>query len=548
MASLARFVSGFSHPSLQKQVAELTRQNEALQWRNQHDQRKLLYLEQALRASEDRFASLTDLSFDWFWEQDCNFRFLEVTGMVHRTEKFARQNVMGMTRWELDHQNMPEGVWEAHRQLLNRHEPFRDFEITLLDHNGRIRYESISGVPIFSASGEFTGYRGIGRDTTEMHRVTDALRASEAQLREITDTMPALIAFVDASQVVGFHNPAFEKALGVSGEQIHGKSLRAVIGDEMHEAIRPLILQLQSGLSVSFERSIHSGPGHEDYVFNCFPQFGEEIKKGEVTGFYMLGTNITERKRAERDIRRLNGELEERVRQRTLQLELANKELEAFSYSVSHDLRAPLNTVNGFSQLLEKRAGSVLDEKSTHYLDRMRAACRQMGELIEGLLALAKVSREPLTFSEVDLTALVEKLHRECTEREPGRRVELNVEKNMLVSGDPLLLSVVVQNLLSNAWKYSATVPEPAIQVGRTIQPDGEEVFFVKDNGVGFDMAYVDKLFGVFQRLHSPEDFAGTGIGLANVKRVIERHGGRVWAQGRPGEGADFYFTLASDG
>ena len=272
---------------------------------------------------------------------------------------------------------------------------------------------------------------------------------------------------------------------------------------------------------------------------------------GKITRLQGSYQDITERKQAQDSIVRLNAELENRVRRRTARLEAVNKELEAvnreletFSYSVSHDLRSPLNTIDGFSQLLERSAGDMVGEKGRHYLNRIRAGTRQMGDLIEGLLSLAKLSRDPLHFGMVDLAAIARQVAQECMEREPEREVNVCIQDDLRAHGDRRLLSVVIQNLVGNAWKFTSKRVVAQIDIGREIAVNGETVYFVKDNGAGFDMAYADKLFGTFQRLHSPGDFSGSGIGLATVQRIITRHGGRVWAHGFEGQGANFYFTL----
>jgi signal transduction histidine kinase len=244
------------------------------------------------------------------------------------------------------------------------------------------------------------------------------------------------------------------------------------------------------------------------------------------------------------EILRLNGVLEERVRQRTAQLEAANHELEAFSYSVSHDLRSPLKSIDGFSHLLERSIGEKAGEKQTHYLKRIRNGVRQMGELIDGLLSLAQLSRDKLHFNKVDLAVIARRIEKDCRERDPDRQAQFLIQDTLPVRGDQRLLSVLLQNLLGNAWKFTSRSELTRIEIGS--QPGkageaGETVYFIKDNGAGFDMAYA---FGTFERLHSPADFAGTGIGLATVKRVVDRHGGRVWAEGKEGEGAVFFFSL----
>jgi signal transduction histidine kinase len=237
--------------------------------------------------------------------------------------------------------------------------------------------------------------------------------------------------------------------------------------------------------------------------------------------------------------------LEERVQQRTAQLQAANQELEAFSYSVSHDLRTPLNTINGFSNLLGKEIGAdSASERSKHYLARIRAGAVQMGELIDALLSLAQVSRTSLHWDRVDLSALAQTVLNGYREREPGRVVQFDIQPELVVEGDPRLLRDVLENLLGNAWKFSAKQARSEITFGHEKGSADETVYFVRDNGAGFDMAYSEKLFGAFQRLHTAAEFDGTGIGLATVHRIVMRHGGKVWAESAPGRGATFYFTL----
>ena len=248
------------------------------------------------------------------------------------------------------------------------------------------------------------------------------------------------------------------------------------------------------------------------------------------------------------EILRLNDGLEERVRQRTVQLEKANQELLAFSYSISHDLRAPLNTIDGFGHLLERLLVGPSSEKGRHYLGRIRNSVQRMGELIDGLLALAQLSRDNLHIGPADLAAIARQLAQECRESAPNRQAHIRIQQEMHVTGDGRLLRVVMQNLLGNAWKFTANCELTHIEVGSQAGEAGSAIYFVKDNGAGFNMAYAHKLFGTFERLHSPADFAGTGIGLATVKRVIDRHDGRIWAEGKVGEGAVFFFTLGTSG
>lgn len=259
-----------------------------------------------------------------------------------------------------------------------------------------------------------------------------------------------------------------------------------------------------------------------------------------------LAEEIIERKRNEDEVVRLNAELEDRVRERTAQLENANQELEAFCYSVSHDLRAPLRAIDGFSQALIEDLPEIISEEGRRYLQRIRSSTQRMGQLIEDLLNLSRVSRGTLEHLPVNLSEIAKQVTLDLRQREPQRNVEISIWDGMAAEGDARLLRVMFENLIGNAWKFTSRTENPRIEIG-VMRDVGKTVFFVRDNGAGFDMAYADKLFGAFQRLHAASDFQGTGIGLATVQRIVHRHGGRIWADARVGAGAVFFFTLEFD-
>jgi len=241
----------------------------------------------------------------------------------------------------------------------------------------------------------------------------------------------------------------------------------------------------------------------------------------------------------------LNDELERRVQERTAELEETNRQLESFSYSVSHDLRAPLRAIDGFGQALLEDYDDQVNDGMRRYLSRIRAATLRMAQLIDDLLNLARISRATLSWHDVDLTVLAHQVLANLGQSEPERKVDTLVWEGMHARGDPRLLRVALENLLGNAWKFSGKSPAPHLEFG--LLRDGDKsTYFVRDNGAGFDMAHADKLFDAFQRLHAMDEFPGTGVGLATVQRIIHRHGGRIWAHAEPEKGATFYFTIGN--
>jgi signal transduction histidine kinase len=266
---------------------------------------------------------------------------------------------------------------------------------------------------------------------------------------------------------------------------------------------------------------------------------------GAVAG--AVSTEAFQQSRSKLEMRDTAAELERMVASRTAQLEAANHELEAFSYSVSHDLRAPLRSIDGFSQVLVEDFGDKLPQEARGYLQRIRSASQRMAGLIDDMLQLSRLTRAEMRRGAVDLSALAGEILTELKERDPARRIEPIIEDGIVAEADPRLARILLSNLLDNAWKFSSKHPSARIEFGVTGQ-DGARAYYVRDDGAGFDASYADKLFGVFQRLHSASEFDGNGVGLATVQRIVSRHGGRVWAEGEVENGATFYFTLGERG
>jgi len=379
----------------------------------------------------------------------------------------------------------------------------------------------------------------------EQDRVLSAERARLAAVLEATSDF---VGFADADGYAMFINAAGRRMLGL-GEQegIRHRHIR-----ELHPvwaAEKVLNEGIPTTLSVgtwSGETALLHRDGREIPVSQVI--LAKKTPEGAVEWMATVARDITERKRIENAIHVLNIDLERRVAERTAELTALNKELEAFSYSVSHDLSAPLRNISGFAQLLQKRVDGSLDEKSERYLATISDETRRMGTLIDSLLDFSKLNRAQLRRIPVNLNRLVAEVQQESVLDTQGRSIEWQVEPLPEVLGDWHLLKQVFANLLSNAIKYTRTQAHARIIIGCEAGSAEEVVVFVKDNGVGFDMKHATKLFGVFQRLHSVKEFEGTGIGLANVLRIVHRHGGRVWAEAAKNQGATFFLALPKDG
>ncbi len=390
--------------------------------------------------------------------------------------------------------------------------------------------------------------REIAELAGEFNLMLDHLRASERRLRDIFESVNVLTVMVDVSGRLTFCNQKLLDLTGWRRDEAIGKNwFRTFRPPEQGEEYFARYLDgIATGdIALHYEGDLVSRDGKRFVIFWSHTLMRDP--EGRITGVASIGQDVTQRKRAEAEIERLNRTLEQRVAERTAELDRANRELESFAYSVSHDLRGPARTMVGFSTILLEKSRDRLDPESIDYVNRIDAGARRMGRLIDDLLRLSRISRSEMHRREFDLSRLVHAVAGSLVDAHPERQVELSIDPGMRAEGDPGLIRILLENVLGNAWKFTSCVERTRIQAGCE-QRDGTAVYFVRDNGAGFDMRFADKLFSPFQRLHREDEFEGTGIGLSIVARIVAMHGGVVWAEGTPGRGATVYFTLAAGG
>jgi len=410
------------------------------------------------------------------------------------------------------------------------------YEVRYKKKDGTVFWTESLGAQVKDAHGKHVGYIGIFRDITGRKRAETALRIKDSAIAASING----IAFSDLRGVLTYVNQTFLSMWGYPREQdVIGRSTLEFWQNPDAAARMLDALSHQDGWNGELIARRADG---STFVTLLSANLVRDAT-GRPIQLMASFLDISERKHAEETIRSLNTTLEQRVLERTAQLELANRELETFSYSVSHDLRAPLRSIDGFARILEEDYGAQLDAPAHQHLDRVREAAQRMGTLIDNLLNLSRMARVEMRSETLDLSKIAREIVTELERSDPTRHVAVTIAPNLAVVGDAALLRVVLQNLFENAWKYTRRAAQPQIEFGETVH-EGARCLFVRDNGAGFDMQYAGKLFAPFQRLHSAKDYEGTGVGLATVARIVRRHGGNIRAEAEPGHGATFYFTL----
>jgi PAS domain S-box-containing protein len=374
------------------------------------------------------------------------------------------------------------------------------------------------------------------------HEAERRLREREQFLATTLRSIGEAVVITDARAHTTFLNQAAQALTDCTAADAIGRVVTDVFQLVREDTGEPIGNPLRDGVTLSSDQAVlvRRDGTRVAVDHSASPIVGDD---GTVLGGVIVLRDVSEPRQARREIVRLNAELERRVAERTALLATANQELESFSYSVAHDLRAPLRSIDGFSQAVLEDYGARLDETGRAHLHRVRAGAQRMARLIDDLLGLARLARTELRWTTVDLASLARRIEAELRAAHPTGAVQLDVQDGLRAECDGDLMRIVLQNLLGNAWKFTARSAAPRVAFFAT-ERQGEQVFAVRDNGAGFDMTYADKLFGAFQRLHTADEFEGTGIGLATVQRIIHLHGGRVWAEGAIDRGATFYFTL----
>lgn len=503
--------------------------------------------EQDLRESEKRYHTLAEVSPVGIFHTDVAGKFLYVNERWCEITGFSRQEAMekGLS-WGL-HPEDRERVLTQWCEAAGEGTSFRsEYRLQHTDGASTWVYGQIVGER--DETDAVVGYVGTITDISQRKQVEEALEERNEFIETVMVNLPIGLTVIDLNNFdIKYINPRIEAIVGWPRRKLtdFDALLESTLPDLKFrkQTKEEIYADLQSGDvgRMIWEFPITKGSGEQaDIIVRGIPL----RERGLVI---ITVQDITERKRAEYEIRTLNQELEAWVAERTRELELANRELEAFSYSVSHDLRAPLRAIDGFSAALLEDYGERIDEEGKSYLRYLQDGSRDMSALIDGLLKLSRSTRGEMNRVSVDLSRLAAGITEDLCRCEPERHVSITITEGIEAEADPRLIKVVLENLLGNAWKYTAQTPESRIEFGAE-QQDGKPVYFVRDNGAGFDMAYADKLFLPFQRLHKFEEFSGIGIGLATVQRIIHRHGGQIWARAAVGEGATFYFTLGDEG
>jgi PAS domain S-box-containing protein len=505
----------------------------------QHDLRQRYKMEMELKKNEALMESILDNTPAIIFLKDLAGRYLFVNRRFMDVVGLSRDQIKGKTAFDVTKKNLAEAADEHYRKVLATGQPV-EFEETVLYPDGPRQHRAMK-FPLRNAAGEIYAMAGISTDITERRRFEQLLRESEERLRLLVENIKdySLIMLDVTGHVVSWNTGA-QQLKGYTAEEIIGQHFSCFYPEEFIRAGFP---GQQLALAAKEGRAVHEGwrrrkDGTQFWASVVITPIRHA--SGELLGFAKVTGDLTSRKMSEQMLQQLN----ESLRHQAGALEAANHELEAFSYSVSHDLRSPLRHIDGFVDLLKKQSVEKLDDRGRRYLNIIADSARQMGCLIDDLLVFSRMGRTEMHHSLVVSNSLLDEVLNTVKNDANDRNINWQISPLPDIEADFPMMRQVWLNLVGNAVKYTRTRDPAVIEIGCQNQKEDEIIFFVRDNGVGFDMQYAHKLFGVFQRLHRTEEFEGTGIGLANVRRIVTRHGGRTWAEGEMNVGAAFYFSL----
>ena len=505
------------------------------------DRTAFLETEAQLRDTRERYVLAQRGTNEGLWDWDprtrhlyLSARLLSLLGLTSDTLRTSGQE------WQklIHPDDRPHVRADFIAHLRGRTEHFES-EYRIADKDGRYHWVHARGLAHRNRRGRPVRVVGSIGDITARKQAEEQLKAERDFSRSLIDSLPAPFFLFDQAGRLVLWNSFVKDLTGLSDDELHHAEVEKLVVPEQEPILEH---RLQVALT-SGQASAEVLLRRRDKDPVPFLVVGRRVILDGVPHIIGVATDLTERKFAERAIKRLNTELERRVNERTSQLSAALSELESFSYSVSHDLRAPLRAIEGYSTILGSDYADRLDDEAKELLRRVRAAVHRMGQLIDDLLTLSRVSRKELERRPVDLSLLAQAICDELRQQEPGRHVIVEIAPDLKVDADPSLMRTVLENLLGNAWKFTGRVEVPEIRFS-AVRHEGMDAFVVQDNGAGFDMRYRENLFRPFQRLHSDREFPGTGIGLATVARIVRRHGGQVWAEGEVGKGAALYFSI----
>jgi PAS domain S-box-containing protein len=495
---------------------------------------------EALKRSERRFRAMFDQSPLGTLLYDANGTCIDANAAMETTWQLPRSFLLGrnlLAPHPMDGRGIVEEMRKAFSGETCKLSPYLLRPNEDLGIAGETRWQRAVAFPLRDDSGAVFQVAIMLEDITEQKRMEE----STLRLGRILDNSwnEVYLTELGTRRFVQSNTTALQNC-GYSDTELRQMTPLDLISETEQKRFEEALHAMNSGELLVFE-TVHRRKDGSEYPVEVRLQ---ALKEESPPLGCAIVQDITQRKLAEAEAQNLYRELEDRVVERTTQLEQSNKALESFSYSVAHDLRAPLRGIDGFSVALEEEYGTRMDETGLHYLQRIRTATQRMAQMIDGLLNLSRVAREPIRRQAVDLSLIVRSIAEDLRHGEPERDVDFVVREGITAQADQALTRIALENLVRNAWKFTAKKSKASIEFGASVNGNGLPAYFIRDNGAGFDMAYSSKLFSVFQRLHSPKEFLGTGIGLATVQRIVHKHGGTCWAEGQVGTGATFYFTL----